>query len=135
MKILMASDIATIASTMVEQYMNHNSVSMMTAMEGATLGVVSRVAEDILASYMPASKLSKLTTSQKNEFLLFTMQALYTMMRYPRKSPWLAGMRIVQADLMGLWSTQWMLGADAVIFETGADVPGLGAGDGRSAPS
>ena len=136
MKILMTSDLATVLATVFEQYLNHSSVNFMNVTEGALLGMSTRIAEETLASYLPESQLSKLTATQKNEFLLFITQAFFTMMRYPRKNPWIAGVRVVQSDLMGMWATNWLLGKDPVLFETGTVVPGVsgGSSDGRSAP-
>lgn len=123
MKLLMASDLGALVSNAVEQYLSHGSVSGMTLTEAGVLGVASRIMESVLMGYMPDSQLSSMSTTQRNEILLFVLQTLYTGLRHKKRNPWLAGLRVVQSDLMGLWGTNWFLGGDRVLFDTAGTVP------------
>ena len=93
------TDIGTVIAFAVEQQLCCGKVDLMLTGVTGLIGVVSRLTEERLSTYLP----SKLTPDQKNELCVFVLAALYSRMTDPKKSSLVAGFKAVQADLMSVY--------------------------------
>ena len=93
------TDIGTVIAFAVEQQLCCGKVDLMLTGVTGLIGVVSRLTEERLSTYLP----SKLTSDQKNELCVFVLAALYSRMTDAKKSSLVAGFKAVQADLMSVY--------------------------------
>jgi len=93
------SDVGTVIAFAVEQQLCCGKVDLMLTGVTGLIGVVSRLTEERLSTYLP----SKLSSDQKNELVVFVLAALYSRMTDAKKSSLVAGFKAVQADLMSVY--------------------------------
>ena len=126
------SDVGTVIAFAVEQQLCCGKVVLMLTGVTGLIGVVSRLTEERLSTYLP----SKLTSDQKNELVVFVLAALYSRMTDAKKSSLVAGFKAVQADLMSVYFVGFLGMSDRSIVRMPGyrDTPIQGPGEFANPP-
>ena len=113
--LIVLSDLGTVVAAAIESQLYTGSVNWMNCGKAGFVGAVARLMEAWLIQYMPQS-VQSLSRDQKNQFLVFTLAALWSRMTDKKRSALLMGFKNSSNDLMGSYMLDFFNISDSVII-------------------